>query len=338
MYFYVEEDANLNSEEILLRVSQEEVFAMLLGEPPDTKSMYLSLVRQDNKPNCYFTYYNGKLYFVDFGHTKHHLDCFGVISEIYKCDFQESLRIVNNHFKLGLDGQGELAPVKYELPQSVPALKQETDIIFRQRPFNLNDKSFWSQYGITKQNLLEDSVVGILWYKFYSHRAKTEIIIRPKKITYGYTEFIPKIKIYSPYANKSEIKFLGNVDKNCIGGIGKLPLNGDRLIITKGYKDWRVYTNFGANSVWFQSEGTIPDNEHLISLGKRFDEIIVVYDNDETGIQTSEQLVSIINSHFPKKSRSYIFPLIENVKDTSDFYKYEGKFKLLNILTINNLI
>ena len=338
MYGYVEEQSNLSIEEILLRITQEEVFTLITGEVPDINSKYLSFIRKDNDANCFFTYYNGKLYFVDFGHSKTHLDCFGLIMEYYNCNLQESLRFTNEQFKLGLVGDEQPVEIKYILPETVPKIKHHTDIIYKIRPFDIRDKDYWTQYGISRDNLLEDCVVPVLWYKFFSNRRGRDIAIRPMKPTYAFTEFSPKVKIYSPYAPKNSGKWIANVGKDDVGNIDNLPLTARVLTITKSYKDCRVLRNQGIVSCWFQNEGMIPNDAIISRLANRFDEIYILFDNDDTGVKASQKVVQRINSSYPNVAKNATFPIIENVKDASDFYKSEGKYELLKFLVINNLI
>jgi hypothetical protein len=338
MYGYVSDYEPLTIGNILLRVSQEDIFFMLLGEKPDVKKNYLSLVREDNEPNCNFAWHNGMLLFLDFGNVKTHLDCFGVIAQREGLTFKQSLNFVNIHFKLGLEGYGELTPPKLKLFKRTESIKSETTILFKPRPFNLNDKIYWEQYGIGKDELLRDSVLPVLWYKFYSIKLQKTVIIRPKKVTYAYYEFAPRVKIYSPYMPKKKGKWLTNTTINDIGGVKHLPKEGESLVITKSYKDNRCLSNFGLNSVWFQNEGMIPSKSSLMELGSRFGKIPVLFDNDAQGIMAAKKVVQTINSYFPNKAFQLNVPITPNVSDPSDMYAIEGKIELLKFLATNNLL
>jgi hypothetical protein len=339
MYGYAEDYiVPITIENILMRISQEDIFYSMLGEYPNINKNYKSLVRTDNNPGCNFVWYNDKLIFLDFAYPKTHLDCFGVISERMKISLPKALVVVNNHFKLGLGGTGTPTKIKFKPFSKKVSKKQTTSIIFKPRKFNLLDKAYWSQYGITKQNLIDEKVYPILWYKFYSKKLKKVILIRPRLITYAYYEFQPLIKIYSPYSPKKKGKWISNVSENDIGGIRTLPVYGDKLLITKSLKDSRCIKNFGINTVWFQSEGSYPTTEILIPLLNRFNEYIILFDNDKQGIKASEYLTRLINSHYPNKCRNVQIPTYHNITDITEFYKYKGKIEVLKFLTINNII
>ncbi len=325
-------------ENILMRISQEDIFHSMLGEKPNINKLYISLVRKDNNPGCSFTWYGDKLMFIDFGHTKSQLDCFGVISERMKISLPKALQAVNTHFKLGLGGSGTPIKIKFKPLSNKVSEKQTTSIIFKPRPFNLLDKNYWTQYGITKQNLIDEKVYPVLWYKFYSRRLKKIILVRPQLITYAYFEFQPLIKIYSPYSPKKQGKWISNVPQYTIGGLYTLPIYGDKLVITKSLKDSRCLKNFGVDTVWFQNEGVIPETEILIPLLNRFKYYIIIYDNDKQGLKTSSYLTSLINSHYPNKCRNVQIPNYPGVSDISELYKLQGKIETLKFLTINNII
>jgi 5S rRNA maturation endonuclease (ribonuclease M5) len=211
------------------------------------------------------------------------------------------------------------------------------DIIYKIKPYTKADIEYWNKYGITKEELMIDGILSILWYKFYSNRMKREVIIRPKGLSFIYTEFFPKVKIYSPYEKKTNGKWIANVTQNNIGNIKNLPIHAKKLIITKSYKDCRVLQNHGVLSIWFQNEGMLPDDKYLYNLGKRFDEIIVLFDNDRAGIIASKKITQEINSRLPNKARYVIISSFKGVTDPSDLYKY-NRFELINFINKSNLL
>ena len=308
MYGYVDNYIPLTIENVLSRISQESIFSLLLGETPEINKLYFSLVREDKTPGCEFMWYGNKLIFIDFGYHKQHLDCFGVISERENINLNDTLYIINKHFKLGLNGTGTPLPIRYNIVHAKTIKKESTKIIFKPRKFNLHDKKYWTDYGITKENLIEDRVHAVLWYKFYSNKLQKTITIRPNTISYAYHEFSPRVKIYSPFKDKRKGKFITNTITNDIGGLTSYKSFTKRLIITKSYKDYRCIKNFGINTIWFQAEGVIPDAEILIPLIDAHEEFIVIYDNDTTGISTSTNLTAVLNSHFPGKARNVTVP------------------------------
>jgi hypothetical protein len=99
-----------------------------------------------------------------------------------------------------------------------------------------------------------------------------------------------------------------------------------------------VLRNFGINTVWFQNEGITPDISFIVSLCKRFTKMVILYDNDRAGIKAAANVTAFINSNFPLTTSPLSVPLSANVTDTSDFYKFKGKFELISFLTQHNLL
>jgi len=96
---------------------------------------------------------------------------------------------------------------------------------------------------------------------------------------------------------------------------------GKELIITKGYKDYRVLKNNGKNVVWFQNEGMMPNDLILNHLVNHFVNVIVWFDNDQPGITASEKVKNHINTLVPGKAKNLWLPergLAVGIKDPSD--------------------
>src|SRR5690606_21693715 len=117
-------------------------------------------------------------------------------------------------------------------------------------------------------------------------------------------------------------KWLGNFKANDIGGVKTLPPKGDKLIITKGYKDYRVLKNYNFNSIWYQSEKIFPSIDVITSIINRFDEVIILFDNDKVGMQYSLKVLDILKVVHPNVRCTFINPKL-NIKDISDL-KHKG--------------
>ncbi len=94
----------LNTEEILSRVSEEDIYKIVFPEGifTDKIQMYKAPYREDSEPGCYFEYYESKLCFVDFADSLRTKNCFQFIMKTINKDFTESLEFINSSLKLGL--------------------------------------------------------------------------------------------------------------------------------------------------------------------------------------------------------------------------------------------
>ena len=182
--------------------------------------------------------------------------------------------------------------------------------------------------------MIVDKVFAVQKYKLLNTK-KGDVISRCYDIGYAYTEFKDsKKKLYFPY-REGKLKFVTSCTKNDVGGIKHLPPFGKQLIITKSYKDYRVLLNNGKNVIWFQNEGMFPDIEILLSIVKRFEQVIVFFDNDVQGILSSQKLVDIINSYFPSKANALWLSesLIRfGITDPSDLISKSGSIELKKFL------
>jgi len=341
MYGFQDEYIPLTINEVLKRVSQEEIFKMVFKEYPVIGKNYVSPIRNDNTAGCFFGYYGAKLYFIDFASSPSHFDCFNIIQKYYTLTFKEALIYINSYFELGLEFGETAKPIIYEEPLVVKhgSNRPSIDIMYKIRPMNGVDQSYWKKkYDITDEQLISDEVYPILWYKIF-YPDKPSKAYRPRTITYAYSGFeANRVKLYSPLSPTKKGKWLSNCTADDVGQIDKLPLYGNKLIVSKAYKDSRILRNYGVNSVWFQNEGTVPNTSILVNLCNRFDEIIILFDNDKHGHQSSEKIERVINSHFPLKSRRVFIPEISGCKDPSDFYEMYGRIELLSILVQNNIL
>lgn len=345
MYGY-NEYIPLTAEEILLRVSEEDIFKMVIGKDiiVDKDVRYLAPYRNDSNPSCYFEYYDGRLFFIDFADVyKKPKDCFMVISRIYNISYQKSLEYINSKFHLGLGNSSD--SIK-EIIENVPTvevnkeIKRRKTITYLPREFNSKDATFWGQYQISKQQLIDDGVIPLELFRAYS-RKDEPYVVRPFDIMYAYTGFEEgRVKIYRPYGDKSS-KWITNCSQDDIGCIESLPWTGDTLVISKSYKDCRVLRNQELCSVWFQNEGMIPNNTTLKTLCNRFKNIYVWFDNDQAGLANGKFVSEHLSSITGKKVKFIFLPpkLLRdyNIKDPSDMISKLGQKELTDFIKLKNL-
>lgn len=335
-YGYKESRIFISKEEILKRISQEEIFKMVLGYMPREHQYVYSPFRKDVIPDCYFEWYKENLYLIDWAEPiakRRHRDCFNIIQDHFGVSFYKALEIVNEHFKINLlsghhDDSDYVVNRRREIKVRKETKKSPKSMPFKARTFNnQGDREFWSPYQISRSDLISDQVFPIIWYKVYSKRLGSHVVIRPSTRSYLVGNFNPRVKFYVP-DKKGKGKWTTNCTQNDIWGYDNLPLRGEQLIISKSYKDYRVLKNQGVNVIALQNEGILPSQEILKSLIEKFEEIIVFFDNDRQGIEASEKLVRIINGLSPNKARNIFLNtslLKIRVSDPSDYIKIKSR-------------
>lgn len=332
MYGY-QEYIEITPEQILQKITQQEIFEFVLQEPFEFSSRYCSPCRDDKKPGCRFEEReDGTIIFVDFGELastgRTHRTCFGMVMDKFKVNLQGAIELVMQEFKLSND------LTQYEVVNRVVYEKkiQRSDkkITFLSQPYTKANKIYWSQFLIRPQELIEDNVYATKKF-FIEESGGVKKTIHTYK--HGYAmDFIDAVKIYQPYSEK--YKFITNCTENHIGNIDNLPQTGKELIIQKSYKDHRIVRNVIKNSnvIWFANEGCVPDMSILVSLVERFEVITIFFDNDEAGILAATKLVAIFNAIRPNCCKMVYLPTINIYKDLGEFICKEGRIDTIKVL------
>lgn len=331
----------IDHNKLLEYVSEEDIFELVFNFKPEEYDYVTSPFRDDKNPGCWFERnIDGKLKFKDFGSqtvirgkTQLAIDCFDAVQIYYKLpSYYATLKFIQDKLILGkqLEKREKLTFKQKE--------KVDFEFAFESRDLLLEDKYFWQdRYGILREHLIEDKVFCVSEYTTRS--SKGTFTYYPHDITYCYTEFKSgNKKLYRPFNNK---RFITNCKPNDIGGLHKYRKDTKKLVITKSYKDWRVLTNLNINSIWFQSESMHPNLELLLSFCFNHQEIIVFFDNDETGITNAIKLTELINSYFPGKAKSLVLPvslLPIGISDPSDLRHIQGQKSLINFCVSSKLL
>ena len=329
----------IKKEDILGVVTQEEIFKLVFGELPIEFKYVKSPFRKDNTPGCWFQYnIDGKLRFTDFGNSSiingismGNIDCFDSVQVYFGLgNFYLTLEFIYNHL---IKGKGIETANRLEI-QVEKNERKAVKLLIEPRMFSSKDAAYWSSYGVSKAQLIEDRVFPISRYHALNTKFGNFSASCPD-LSYAYTDFEEgRKKLYFPQKSGNK-RFLTTCNKEDIGGTTSMTC-GKQLIITKAYKDYRVLKNEGKNVRWFQNEGMIPSIENLSILVKDFKSVIVFFDNDAQGIKSSKDVSDIINSIQRGKAKSLFLPerlLADKISDPSDLFLRQGKSSLTGFLT-----
>ena len=137
---------------------------------------------------------------------------------------------------------------------------------------------YWNKYGISKE-WLEYAEVHPISTLFFNNDKTT---IPAEKYAYVYVERKDNkvtLKVYQPYSER--FKWISKHDSSVWDLWTKIPITGDKLIITSSRKDALcVWSNSGIPSLSLQGEGYIPKESVINELKSRYKDIYVLYDND----------------------------------------------------------
>jgi hypothetical protein len=201
--------------------------------------------------------------------------------------------------------------------------------------FSKQELIWWAQYGITEKLLLSFHAVSLTRFDSENREGKPFYFLSSEKEPlYGY---IGKqhIKVYRPF---SEIRFVqaGNIPDHFCFGLEQLPAKGDLLFITGGEKDVMALAAHGFHAVCFNSETSIIPTGIIHKLSYRFKHIVLLFDVDKTGLDSSEKQATNLGS-FGVCRLLLPLPGTKEEKDVADYFRIGNTAEDLKRLFLNYL-
>jgi hypothetical protein len=325
----------ISIDEIYSHISEYDIFKRYCPHFKEIDKPFLSEFYNDKNAACrIYQSKSNRLYYKDYGNGDN-FGCFEYIMFKYSCSFKEAINIVANDFNL-FRGIATSSTILLGKEKEIKVVKPrfKSSITIHTRNWDLIDYEYWGKYGIDF-GLLESYDVFPVKY-VYLHKQDKTIVFNHYKANpiYAYrftNDGKYSYKIYKPLSPDKKYKWLfsGGVKDN-IEGFDQLPLHGDILILNKSLKDVMCTHLCGYPSISLQGEANILEQELVNKLLKRFNKIIVLYDNDSQGLKSAK----VISDKYGFKS--IIIPLEYNSKDLSDLVVKIGLKEAKNVL--NKLI
>lgn len=310
---------------ILSRFSEEQLMEYYLHIPVK-KGLFRSPLRRDKQPTCSF-YRNksGTLIFKDFA-TGQHLNVFDVVQSIFRCDYFESLRIIANDFGIVQDNTLHKNPGKINLNPIKIKDKEISKIQIEVQEFTDSELKWWGKYGISKDILKRFDVYSCK-HVFLNDQLFAESQQHCPIFGY-YGKKYQGLELWRCYFPKrTSFRFITNWPSKKIQGYDQLPKKGKLLVITKSMKDSMCLYSCGITACAPNSENLFIPDKVLEDLKNRFENIVVLYDNDKPGLYNMAK----IRKEHPELTYVFI-PKRYGSKDISDFYKDHGRKETLNLI------
>ena len=300
----------LTKEKLYEAISQEEIFRRYIPNFKSVGTKFKSNLREDPNPSCIITPYNGVLWYKDFGTTTKAVDAVGYVAMIYGINYNQALEKIANN--LGYD-----ATIKVT---SLSKIEVKKKFEFKVRNFFNRDKEYWGQYGLTADDLKFFDIYPIDWLRVIKDSHVT--VVREE---FAYVYIIDKgvYKFLFPY---SDYKWLSNCTSDTYQGYNQLPWTGELLIITKSLKDVAVLKKLGYYAIAPGSEAQVISKQFMSLLKKRFNRIVLFYDNDTAGISGANKNATL------HQLGSIIIPVEYEIKDISDYVKINGLEEAGNLM------
>ncbi len=318
---------NLSKANILDKITPFDIFTCYCTGFTAIGKRFKSELRDDKNPTCSVFCYGNTIFYKDFSESGS-LSCFDYVMRKYSLSFVEAMQKINIDFSLNLESLifvDEVSETKFTksnfdirtLPQYILSIRVCI------RNWDLKDKEFWNgKYYLTSNDLRKYNICPLSGY--YINNIYTECGSNVYGYYFGKSEDGYELwKIYQPYACKEE-KWRTNCPEYIIQGLQQLEDIGETLIITKSLKDVVVINSCQYSTIAPQSETNNLSEGFIEKLKTRFQEIVILYDNDQPGITAAKKLSEIHNL------RTIFMP--DTSKDASDFIELYGKEVLKNYL------
>ena len=308
---------------ILSKVDDRDIYKRYIGEDISFNKNIKSPFREEDFPSLSFIQSNktGMTLWRDWGDIAQSSpeSVFSFVKKLFGLSFIEAIEQIENDFFINKGN--ELVPViklsSENKRKIVPHKKKEIEL--ETRAFNLTDKIFWEEFGISIPTLIEFDVIGIARVYINKKLLKESKDSRPIYAYKMYENGETYYKIYDPKAIDKKYKWLFNGHQNTLLGFDQLPLSGDIVVLTKSLKDVMVLYEYGIPAFSMQSENVMLPKDLYHKLAKRFDNIVLFYDNDKPG---RAFLGKISNAY---QLQELFIPNRYKTKDISDFVQLYGK-------------
>jgi len=306
---------------------QEEIWKLVLGFHPVPFKRIRNPFRVDHRPDCWFEWGHTRLFLVDYADYRYHnMTCFDAVSRSKGLSFKDTLIYIDEQ----LGGVGTTINPSKKLARDK---KDVGEIEIRSRRFLKVDRDFWEPFSISSEDLKEDGVMALSWYKFKAKDGR-HIVKSFRRPVNSYGIVFPNHhkKIYNPKLSRESGKFITNCKADDIGNWQGIK-TGDLLIITKSYKDHRILRNLGYDVIWMQNEGIALSPEKVKQVSGQYKKVVLIYDNDAAGRLAAKRLTELYNSYVNNKNFSWsTFPERVREKDPGEFITAYGKKPLADVI------
>jgi len=337
----------ISKQVIFDKLTSLQIFEYYLNKTLTLPITIHSPFRKDERASFVIYGKNAQSVFYEDKATGEKGNCIDLVMNLFNITFYQSLCKINDDFNLGFYHKEKLITPTFSvipLKKEIIETKNKIEIVIHKDVNNnpifiKSGQLYWQRYGLTSTILQRHNV-------FSAERVflndKLFMIYTDVNPIFAYLYFYKNeyyYKIYRPLTEDKSQKFFNDfhgISKYLIHGLSLIPETGKNLIITKSTKDCMVLDRLGFHSIAVQSEGIHIPIQYINKLKTRWENLLILYDNDYNKEQNWGQnhVQRIID----------IYPFIKNLRipdeyqctDVSELmYKYSGRTTLT---IISNLI
>lgn len=321
---------SVTADNVFSFVSNLDIFRKYSDPKMKFNNPFSSPFREDKNPS-FVIYERG--FFVDFA-TGEKGNGITFLMALNKINFNAALNLIIRDF--GLYDRFNCFSVStlkskvasFDNPRNSISLQGGVELSVKKRDFNENDKEYWSQYNIDKNDLKMANIIPIS--NFF---IGTKMFIS-EKLSYAFLEKKDGVITYKIYQPKSQyIKWINGNDSSVWELWHLLPPKGKNLVITSSRKDALcVIKNMKVPSTSRQSETTGVKIQVIEELHERFEDIYLLLDNDFDKKENWGQVAANkLTAKYPYLI-NVVLPKSTECKDFSDLISKFGKNKASEIL------
>jgi hypothetical protein len=321
----------INPREVILEhVSELDIFFHYLGQEVKLGRPIVSPLRQEKHPsfNLYQSPSNGKIYYKDFGDERG--DCFNFVMKLFGCSFPEALQTVAQDFSIDLGVKRDVSGIRREKKIRIPQIFiiPKKEFPYARKEWTTDSLDLWIKVNVTTEILLEYNTWSVDKVKIKKRDSEEWFILKgtEQDPIYCFDYENGTKKFYRPKVKDKKFKFMSNLCTKDIFGLKQLKQevakNGKVkvLIICAGQKDClSLYGSIGIRGIALNSESASITKELFIELLQYAENILVCYDNDETGIKNAAKIKQDIGID------NIFLGDISPAHDVNDLYDYFSK-------------
>lgn len=259
----------------------------------------------DENPGLSIYFWNNQWWFKDHGKESYNGNAFHFAAFHYKLnvklDFPEILKNINADLNLGLSNQEPSTMSRGDKNKNSLIKRVGKFTLHFREQFTKYELKYWNRYGITEEVLKDSNVSSLDGYavistngKDYLFQSETDnpifVYTINKKCWKMYRPFTEKRYRFMWIGEKPADEYIYGWDKLLDKYEGQPPGSDDIIILTGGEKDLLCLKSLGYDAISLNSETSKLSVEKANMLKTLSSNIVIVYDNDSTGLRASKEL------------------------------------------------
>jgi|APFre7841882654_1041346.scaffolds.fasta_scaffold01151_16 5S rRNA maturation endonuclease (ribonuclease M5) len=300
------------------KISEYDVYRYYVGEFKLGQT-FCSPLRKDNNPSfTIFAGQDGRLHHIDHADDRYKGDCIDIVQSMFNLDTRTAMEKIAKDFFL-LEGKDEHKKITSLYTKPVIDPKRHAMIQVTTKPFTAEDKAYWLQFGITRDELKKEDVYSVK--DLYINRRRE--IVKPGELCFAY-RYDEGFKIYFPNRPKEQ-RWKSNITTKTVENLNIIN-DAKRVLVTKSKKDRLVLARYFPTVISVQNESRSCFTEQFVSMLSN-KEVWINYDSDEAGVKACKTITEEFGYRYINIPKKYL-----PIKDFADLYKEYGEEPIVNYL------